>query len=85
MNPRYVYKKIKVGDTIRITTKEAVGVIGTVLDIDMSEDGIEIQGLKDTKLLEQIDNAMEFETAIFPITDIKYIFKLKLDELKPKE
>lgn len=85
MNPRFVYKKIKVGDTVRITTDIAVGVIGIVTDIDMAEDGIEVKGFKDTKFLEQINNAIEFETAIFPITEIKYMFKLKLNEIKPNE
>lgn len=83
MNPRYVFKKIQIGDVVRITTKEAIGVIGRVSDIDMSEDGIEITGLKENDELKQIDNPVEFETAIFPITDIKWIFKLKLDTKKP--
>jgi len=85
MNPKYLYDRIKVGDTVRITTKLAIGVIGKVTDISPAEDGIEIQGFRENELLEQIDNAIEFETAIFPISDIKYLFKLQLNEIKSKE
>jgi ribosomal protein L24 len=82
MNAEFINKKIVVGDIVRITTKEAIGVIGKVTDIDSNNDGIEIEGLKATDL-KQIDNPIEFDTALFPISDIKYIFKIKLEETKP--
>jgi len=84
MNVKFLYDRIKVGDTIRITTKEAVGVIGKVTKIDQAYDGIELEGLKNPDQLEQIDNAIEFDKALFSISEIKYIFKLKLEE-KPTE
>lgn len=82
MNKTYVHERIKIGDIVRITTKEAIGVIGKVLDIDTINDGIELEGLKNSEELEQIDNAIDFETAIFPITDILYIFKIKIEQTK---
>lgn len=85
MNSTYLHERINIGDTVRITTKQAVGVIGKVTDISPERDGIEIRGFKENELLEQIDNAIEFEIAIFPISDIKYLFKLQLNEIKPKE
>jgi len=81
MNKTYVHNTIKIGDVVRITTKEAIGVIGRVISIDTMNDGIELAGLKNSEELEQIDNAVAFETAIFPITDILYIFKIKLEQI----
>lgn len=85
MNSLFLNDRIKPGDIIRITTKEAVGVIGKVTYIDLTNDGIELAGFKNAELREQIDNAIEFDTALFPISEIKYIFKLTLDEPKPIE
>lgn len=79
MNAKFVFRKIDIGDIVRITTDQAVGVIGRVLDIDIDDDGIELEGLRGADELKQIDNPIEFETSIFPISDIKWIFKLKLE------
>jgi len=85
MNAIYLSERIKRGDTVRITTDTAVGVIGRVTDISPANNGIEIQGFKENELLEQIDNAVEFDKALFPISDIKYIFRVTLNEIKSTE
>jgi len=74
MNVTFIYKNIKVGDIIRITTPEAMGVIGKVTLIDPVNDGIVLEEIKETELLSQIESPMAYGKALFPISEIKYIF-----------
>ncbi|KKL70346.1 hypothetical protein LCGC14_2105810 [marine sediment metagenome] len=84
MNPEFVLQIIDVGDVVRITTKQAVGVIGRVTSIHISKDGIVLEEVKDPDLQDQIDNQMTYDKALFPISEIKYIFVLDLTK-KPTE
>jgi len=83
MNATFLNTRITPGDIIRVTTKEVLGVIGYVTCIDIENDGLEIQGIKDPELLKQIEHVVDYEIALFPISDIKYVFKLNL--IKPKQ
>ena len=85
MNKLFLNDRIRLGDTIRITTKEAVGVIGQVTQIDLANDGIELSGFKNPEQLRQIDNAIEFDKALFTISEIKYVFKITLEEKPIKQ
>ena len=78
MNPKFVHDNIKMGDTIRVTTKFAVGVIGKVSEIAVTDDGLVLEEVKDEDLAKKIDNPMPYEKALFAISDIKYIFVLDL-------
>lgn len=77
MNADFVKKHLKINDTVRVTTKEAVGVIGVILEIDVSNNGI-VLGYVDNKYLDKIENAVDYTTALFPIDEILYIFTLDL-------
>lgn len=74
MNPVFIHNNLKEGDIVRITTPEAVGVIGKISLIDIANDGIVLKEIKETEVLSQIDNPMTYGKALFPISEIKYIF-----------
>ena len=77
MNAEFLVNNIQINDVVRITTKVAVGVIGVVLKIDTVNDGL-LLGYVERKHLDKIENAVDFTTALFPISDIIYIFTLDL-------
>ena len=78
MNKKFIKLNIAEGDIVRITTPEAMGVIGIVEKIDVENDGIILKEISEAELITQIENAMEYDKALFALTDIKYIFKLNL-------
>lgn len=78
MNAKFLNDRLSVQDIVRITTNEAIGVIGYVSYIDVANDGIEIEGIKDPEIKKQIDNLIEYDKALFAISDIKHVFKLNL-------
>ena len=82
MNSKFIKNNLKKGDLIRITTNEAIGVIGKVDKIDIQNDGLVLKEIKEAQLLTQIENAMTYEKVLFPMVDIKYIFIFNL-EIKP--
>jgi hypothetical protein len=82
MNSKFIKNNLKKNDLIRITTNEAIGVIGRVDKIDLQNDGLVLKEIKEAQLLNQIENAMTYEKVLFPMVDIKYIFVFNL-EIKP--
>jgi len=84
MNIEFIKLNLKENDIVRITTHEAIGVIGKVSKIDVEHDGIVLKNIQETELLAQVENAIDYNTVLFPVSEIKYIFTLNL-ESKPKE
>ncbi len=78
MNGTFLLREVKIGDVIRLTTDHAVGVIGKVKNVDIANNGIALEEVKDPTMAEQIENPMAYDKALFPISDIKYIFILDL-------
>ena len=74
----FVNKILKIGDIVRVTTKEAMGVIGKVLEIDLTGDGLVLKEVTDPDFAAQIDNPMKYDKALFTLSEIKYLFVLDL-------
>jgi len=77
MNNTFVRKYLKKGDIVRITTKEAVGVVGRVEHIDIELDGIVLKEVE-AGIIEQVENSMSYDRVLFPLSEIKYIFIFNL-------
>ena len=77
MNGTFIKKNVTKGDLIRITTKEAIGVIGRVEFVDVDCDGILLKEIE-SAIMDQVEHAMTYEKVLFPMTDIKYLFIFNL-------
>ena len=84
MNPTFIAMNLKEGEIIRITTPEAMGVIGKVNKIDLHNDGLILEEIAEVELLSQIDNVVPYKKAYFTISEVKYIFSFDLTK-KPTE